>query len=80
MTLGDCSFLNICFYVDSCKYVHYELDTYVDQTPNTVPIKFETTNEHIAGSKRHIVDWSSSPARRWINFPVGYWVSYGVGS
>ncbi|XP_037035834.1 N6-adenosine-methyltransferase MT-A70-like protein [Bradysia coprophila] len=26
-SLGDCSFLNTCFHMDSCKYVHYEVDT-----------------------------------------------------
>lgn len=26
-TLGDCSFLNTCFHMDTCKYVHYEVDT-----------------------------------------------------
>lgn len=25
-TLGDCSFLNTCFHMDTCKYVHYEVD------------------------------------------------------
>jgi len=25
--LGDCSFLNTCFHMDTCKYVHYEVDT-----------------------------------------------------
>ncbi|XP_010898998.1 N6-adenosine-methyltransferase subunit METTL3 [Esox lucius] len=25
-SLGDCSFLNTCFHMDSCKYVHYEID------------------------------------------------------
>lgn len=24
--LGDCSFLNTCFHMDTCKYVHYEID------------------------------------------------------
>lgn len=24
--LGDCSFLNTCFHMDSCKYIHYEVD------------------------------------------------------
>lgn len=24
-TLGDCSFLNTCFHMDSCKYVHYQV-------------------------------------------------------
>lgn len=26
-SLGDCSFLNTCFHMDSCKYVHYEVDS-----------------------------------------------------
>ncbi|XP_018027758.1 N6-adenosine-methyltransferase subunit METTL3 isoform X2 [Hyalella azteca] len=25
-SLGDCSFLNTCFHMDSCRYVHYEVD------------------------------------------------------
>uniref|UniRef100_A0A1I8F995 mRNA m(6)A methyltransferase n=1 Tax=Macrostomum lignano TaxID=282301 RepID=A0A1I8F995_9PLAT len=25
-SLGDCSFLNTCFHIDTCKYVHYEID------------------------------------------------------
>ncbi|KAL2078980.1 hypothetical protein ACEWY4_024724 [Coilia grayii] len=25
-SLGDCSFLNTCFHMDICKYVHYEID------------------------------------------------------
>ncbi|XP_014262101.1 N6-adenosine-methyltransferase catalytic subunit [Cimex lectularius] len=25
-SLGDCSFLNTCFHMDSCKYVHYQVD------------------------------------------------------
>ncbi|KAL4716488.1 hypothetical protein ACJJTC_015916 [Scirpophaga incertulas] len=25
-SLGDCSFLNTCFHMDSCKYVHYEVE------------------------------------------------------
>ena len=24
--LGDCSFLNTCFHMDTCKYIHYEVD------------------------------------------------------
>uniref|UniRef100_A0A1E1X5B7 mRNA m(6)A methyltransferase n=1 Tax=Amblyomma aureolatum TaxID=187763 RepID=A0A1E1X5B7_9ACAR len=28
-SLGDCSFLNTCFHMDSCKYVHYEVDSSV---------------------------------------------------
>ncbi|XP_015680191.1 N6-adenosine-methyltransferase subunit METTL3-like, partial [Protobothrops mucrosquamatus] len=29
-SLGDCSFLNTCFHMDTCKYVHYEIDACTD--------------------------------------------------
>ncbi|XP_064359444.1 N6-adenosine-methyltransferase catalytic subunit [Dromaius novaehollandiae] len=29
-SLGDCSFLNTCFHMDTCKYVHYEIDACSD--------------------------------------------------
>jgi len=32
-SLGDCSFLNTCFHMDTCKYVHYEID-YRDTNKN----------------------------------------------
>ncbi|XP_026332810.1 N6-adenosine-methyltransferase MT-A70-like protein [Hyposmocoma kahamanoa] len=35
-SLGDCSFLNTCFHMDSCKYVHYEVD---NTDPNANPSK-----------------------------------------
>uniref|UniRef100_A0A2A4KAR4 mRNA m(6)A methyltransferase n=1 Tax=Heliothis virescens TaxID=7102 RepID=A0A2A4KAR4_HELVI len=39
--LGDCSFLNTCFHMDSCKYVHYEVD---NADPNvSAPKPAETT-------------------------------------
>ena len=25
-SLGDCSFLNTCFHMETCKYVHYQID------------------------------------------------------
>lgn len=34
-SLGDCSFLNTCFHMESCKFVHYE----IDQTQETEPRK-----------------------------------------
>ncbi|XP_015275921.1 PREDICTED: N6-adenosine-methyltransferase 70 kDa subunit [Gekko japonicus] len=34
-SLGDCSFLNTCFHMDTCKYVHYEIDACADlDTPS----------------------------------------------
>lgn len=35
-SLGDCSFLNTCFHMESCKYVHYEVDTFMGPTVNQV--------------------------------------------
>ncbi|KAM3939497.1 N(6)-adenosine-methyltransferase catalytic subunit METTL3 [Leptodactylus fuscus] len=34
-SLGDCSFLNTCFHMDTCKYVHYEIDAYVEPVGTT---------------------------------------------
>ncbi|KAM6421420.1 LOW QUALITY PROTEIN: N(6)-adenosine-methyltransferase catalytic subunit METTL3 [Rhynochetos jubatus] len=36
-SLGDCSFLNTCFHMDTCKYVHYEIDAGPETPPRTPP-------------------------------------------
>lgn len=33
VVLGDCSFLNTCFHMSTCKYVHYQVDN-AEQTAN----------------------------------------------
>uniref|UniRef100_A0A1A9VX56 mRNA m(6)A methyltransferase n=1 Tax=Glossina austeni TaxID=7395 RepID=A0A1A9VX56_GLOAU len=33
-SLGDCSFLNTCFHMATCKYVHYEVDTLANINTN----------------------------------------------
>ncbi|GER25763.1 N6-adenosine-methyltransferase MT-A70-like protein [Striga asiatica] len=33
MNLGDCSFLDTCRHMKTCKYVHYELDSTTDVSP-----------------------------------------------
>lgn len=34
-SLGDCSYLNTCFHMDTCKYVHYEVDkVFAGETKN----------------------------------------------
>jgi mRNA (2'-O-methyladenosine-N6-)-methyltransferase len=38
-SLGDCSFLNTCFHMDTCKYVHYRVDY------STVKSKTKTRKE-----------------------------------
>ncbi|XP_058679206.1 LOW QUALITY PROTEIN: N6-adenosine-methyltransferase catalytic subunit [Ammospiza caudacuta] len=34
-SLGDCSFLNTCFHMDTCKYVHYEIDACAATPPRS---------------------------------------------
>ncbi|XP_069735246.1 N6-adenosine-methyltransferase catalytic subunit [Phaenicophaeus curvirostris] len=36
-SLGDCSFLNTCFHMDTCKYVHYEIDARPETPPARSP-------------------------------------------
>ncbi|XP_001606001.2 N6-adenosine-methyltransferase subunit METTL3 [Nasonia vitripennis] len=44
-SLGDCSFLNTCFHMDTCKYVHYEVDgSTTQQQQNNVTIDETTIN------------------------------------
>ena len=38
-SLGDCSFLNTCFHMDSCKYVHYE----INYSQNQPKVKLDNT-------------------------------------
>ncbi|XP_052742796.1 N6-adenosine-methyltransferase subunit METTL3 [Bicyclus anynana] len=40
-SLGDCSFLNTCFHMDSCKYVHYQVDN-TDPNLNAHKLTTET--------------------------------------
>ncbi|XP_005104194.1 N6-adenosine-methyltransferase catalytic subunit [Aplysia californica] len=40
-SLGDCSFLNTCFHMDTCKYVHYEIDYPEQRFPSTDLMKKE---------------------------------------
>lgn len=47
-SLGDCSFLNTCFHMATCKYVHYEVDTLPNiNTNKPVDVK---TNRYIKRS------------------------------
>ena len=37
-TLGDCSFLNTCFHMETCKYVHYEVDALTAKVRELEPV------------------------------------------
>ena len=45
-SLGDCSFLNTCFHMDTCKYVHYEIDF---STVNTQPKITTISKKNVEG-------------------------------
>ncbi|XP_050428618.1 N6-adenosine-methyltransferase subunit METTL3 [Adelges cooleyi] len=49
-SLGDCSFLNTCFHMDTCKYVHYEVDGVTSKVNlvnalNSFPAKKEISSD-----------------------------------
>nr|CAD7462834.1 unnamed protein product [Timema tahoe] len=48
-SLGDCSFLNTCFHMDTCKYVHYEVDGPTVQFPKESFSKIESVEPKTLG-------------------------------
>nr|CAD7267524.1 unnamed protein product [Timema shepardi] len=48
-SLGDCSFLNTCFHMDTCKYVHYEVDGPTVQFPKESFSKIESVETKTLG-------------------------------
>lgn len=68
-TLGDCSFLNTCFHMDTCKYVHYEVDSQTNNSTNISSKSAESdkTERSLPVSKLKVVDPSTAlqPAQ-WI--------------
>jgi mRNA (2'-O-methyladenosine-N6-)-methyltransferase len=53
-SLGDCSFLNTCFHMDTCKYVHYQIDYPANQQQTTNKSKADVTI-----SKRSVTEGST---------------------
>lgn len=72
VVLGDCSFLNTCFHMSSCKYVHYQVDN-AEQTVNkAVKIPPESTDgQQILLPKRSIEKVTLNPAQ-WIQCDLRY--------
>lgn len=68
--LGDCSFLNTCFHMDTCKYVHYEVDAPSATATNTsgnLKLNGDKSNRSVAVPKLKLIDTSTAlqPAQ-WI--------------
>jgi mRNA (2'-O-methyladenosine-N6-)-methyltransferase len=57
-SLGDCSFLNTCFHMETCKYVHYEVD---NENPIAIsPLKGGTSSSsHVSLPDSDNIDPSS---------------------
>ncbi|XP_058461523.1 N6-adenosine-methyltransferase MT-A70-like protein [Malaya genurostris] len=66
-SLGDCSFLNTCFHMDTCKYVHYEVDTYVGLNTGS---KFEGDGSLL--SKRTVDPCATLYPPQWIQCDLRY--------
>lgn len=62
-SLGDCSFLNTCFHMDSCKYVHYEVD-YDEDSSNEVRSHFKRPRHPNSGSKQIKLDQPDASAKQ----------------
>lgn len=52
-SLGDCSFLNTCFHMDSCKYVHYEVDFSTLRPRGKAFNPIETTSNALSNHSKH---------------------------
>lgn len=72
-SLGDCSFLNTCFHMDSCKYVHYEVDSPAAGAASAKPSDADKLHRAIALPKLKVIDPSTAlhPAQ-WIQCDLRY--------
>ncbi|KAK7483066.1 hypothetical protein BaRGS_00025729 [Batillaria attramentaria] len=52
-SLGDCSFLNTCFHMDTCKYVHYEIEDGGPANVDMALLKKEATLAKKASEATH---------------------------
>ena len=64
--LGDCSFLNTCFHMETCKFVHYSIDDSIDE-PEALPkqVKAKPT---VGG----VVPRSKLISPQWVNCDLRY--------
>ncbi|THD18340.1 N6-adenosine-methyltransferase 70 kDa subunit [Fasciola hepatica] len=77
-SLGDCSFLNTCFHVDTCKYVHYTIDYADEETGRTMQMTHPaSTQQHTTGqiqATENTQNETEAPAAlyppQWINCDI----------
>ena len=53
--LGDCSFLNTCFHMDTCKYVHYAIDEDMHYQRTQARVQKELANKRAKNSATMLV-------------------------
>lgn len=54
--LGDCSFLNTCFHMETCKFVHYAIDDSIDE-PEALPRPVKVKQSSLPRSKLYPQQW-----------------------
>ena len=69
-SLGDCSFLNTCFHVETCKFVHYSIDDSIDE-PGALP--------HKAVSLKSTLPRTKLTPPQWINCDMRYFDMSVIG-
>ena len=55
-SLGDCSFLNTCFHMETCKFVHYAIDDSIDD-PGALPRPAKVKQSALPRSKLFPPQW-----------------------
>ncbi|XP_041455630.1 N6-adenosine-methyltransferase subunit METTL3-like [Lytechinus variegatus] len=59
-SLGDCSFLNTCFHMDTCKYVHYEVEEASksgEEEKGSGPVALQRMNSKLGASVMTPPQW-----------------------
>lgn len=71
-SLGDCSFLNTCFHMDTCKYVHYEVDSKTSSQNNSVKVEANKASRAISLSKKLVDTSTALQPPQWIQCDLRY--------
>ena len=61
-SLGDCSFLNTCFHVETCKFVHYSIDESLDD-PESLPRRAVSLKSALPRTKLTPAQWVNCDMR-----------------
>lgn len=61
-SLGDCSFLNTCFHMETCKFVHYSIDDSIDE-PEALPRKSVSLRSALPRTKLTPPQWINCDMR-----------------